>query len=545
MAKPVQPLNLSDFTGGLNLRADAFQLKNNESPDMLNVDVDPRGGVRSRKGWERWNATAVSTWHPQRLHVWEQPDGTRMVLAANNGKIVHGAAGTLTNLMNDDTVSTAFDVTTTEPHGVDFAEWGDSIYMASGWDGDVARYDAADTVVTNMSWIGPTYEDDYTTPDLIGLNFPNCKYLCTYQGYMVAANVKEQGSSDGIVHERPNRIRFSHPNNPENWAELDFIDINGGGARITGIVAFSDHVVVFKTNSVWAIYGNEMETFTPVNITHAVGAIHRNAICVSEDAAYFYSHPTGVLKYTPGSGIEEVSQALRPIIDSGDLNTAVLDKMFMGFLNRRLWWSVPYEVGVTATDCRATFVYDPSLKAWTLYTDADGDGLGPFAEGSVEGDGGLLLAAHRVHGYLLKVDENADAVDHIDAADVGFPTLYATRWLHAGWPSLKKAWRRPDYVVTEEESEWTLNVDVMRDYDEGVPRSSHHVLVETGASGFVWGDFVWGDGSLWGGAPKGAHIEKGGSLGLATAIQLRFSGTVGFPWGLNAVICKFRPRRFK
>ena len=39
-----------DFTGGLNFRADQFQLKANESPSMLNVEIDPRGGVFSRAG---------------------------------------------------------------------------------------------------------------------------------------------------------------------------------------------------------------------------------------------------------------------------------------------------------------------------------------------------------------------------------------------------------------------------------------------------------------------------------------------------------------
>ncbi len=58
--KWLHPLNLADFTGGLNLRADAFELKDNESPEMLNVDVDPRGGVRSRRGWVRYNGTAIT-----------------------------------------------------------------------------------------------------------------------------------------------------------------------------------------------------------------------------------------------------------------------------------------------------------------------------------------------------------------------------------------------------------------------------------------------------------------------------------------------------
>ena len=52
-----------DFTGGLNLRADQFQLSNNESPDMMNVEIDPRGGLFSRGAFREINDTAVSgTW---------------------------------------------------------------------------------------------------------------------------------------------------------------------------------------------------------------------------------------------------------------------------------------------------------------------------------------------------------------------------------------------------------------------------------------------------------------------------------------------------
>ena len=44
----IQISEVSDFTGGLNFRADQFQLASYESPDMLNVEIDPRGGVFSR-----------------------------------------------------------------------------------------------------------------------------------------------------------------------------------------------------------------------------------------------------------------------------------------------------------------------------------------------------------------------------------------------------------------------------------------------------------------------------------------------------------------
>ena len=41
---------LESFSGGLNYRADQFDLEEDESPDMLNVTVDPRGGVALRGG---------------------------------------------------------------------------------------------------------------------------------------------------------------------------------------------------------------------------------------------------------------------------------------------------------------------------------------------------------------------------------------------------------------------------------------------------------------------------------------------------------------
>ena len=50
----------SEFTGGLNLRADQFNLAPNESPALLNVEVDPRGGVRRRDAITKVNATALA-----------------------------------------------------------------------------------------------------------------------------------------------------------------------------------------------------------------------------------------------------------------------------------------------------------------------------------------------------------------------------------------------------------------------------------------------------------------------------------------------------
>jgi hypothetical protein len=47
---PLSLANFADFTGGLNYSLDQFDLKPNESPDMLNVVLDPDGGIKARGG---------------------------------------------------------------------------------------------------------------------------------------------------------------------------------------------------------------------------------------------------------------------------------------------------------------------------------------------------------------------------------------------------------------------------------------------------------------------------------------------------------------
>jgi len=405
MVTRLQPLNLEVFTGGLNLRADAFQLQENESPEMLNVDVDPVGGVRSRRSWGEWNGTAVgaATWAPTRLHVFEQASGDRDVLLVNDGDVYTApSSGAFTQLSDDvpGTVPASADV-----HGADFSDWGDEVFIACGKTEQARKWTGTgDATVLTAS--GPTYQDDYTAPT--GGYFPACDFVTTYQGYMVAASTIE----DGVTY--PNRVRLSHPNSAEDWSSTDYLDIEAGGARITGIAAFSDHIVVFKTNSVWAIYGYDADSFVPVNITMALGAIHRNAIAVASNAVFFYGHPDGVHTYEPGNGVFEISTQLRPIIDSGELNAAALDNVFVGYLNRRVWVSVPYEQDAVASDARSTFVLDPALGAWTLYTDANGDALGPFATGGVQGDGALMLAAHRVNQRVMEVENGEDALDTLN-----------------------------------------------------------------------------------------------------------------------------------
>lgn len=527
----LKPENLTDFRGGLNLRSDAFTLLDTESPDMLNVDVDVRAGVKSRRSWSAAHTSAIVGFgHVVRLHSWQRESGSRLLVAATDAGQVLSLSGT--TAFTEVRTATASLACSALVHGAEFVEWGDKLYIAGGRASVPHRWSGSGNA-TALTRNGPTWQNDYTTPTTN--YFPAAEHACTYSGYMVVANTRENGV------DYPNRIRFSHPNNPENWKQLDFLEIEAGGSKITGLVAFADHVLVLKDASIWAIYGYDAASFAAVQIAGDTGCPHRNAVAVGVQSAYFWTSPNGVMEYLPGEGIRELSEQLRPAIDSGEWNTTNMNSLSFGWVNRRLWVGAPYIKGQTApTTAKSVFVFEPLLGAWTKYRGGNGDGITAFATGADRAVGYSRTATR-----CINLDEGYTGSDDFGAGLVPFETLYATRWVHLGTPDQRKSFRRPSYVVTEMDAPYTLNVDVMRNYEEANARSHHIVEVETGSDTVLWGDGTWGDGTVWGVGGAGAHTEKGGSIGLADSVQLRIAGGLGQPWGINAIILKYRSRRFR
>ena len=79
---------LESFTGGLNFRTDQFNLEENESPDLLNVLVDPRGGIRMRDGVDRRNTTALSA-DVQGIWALHTDSGTNQLMVNYSTKVAY------------------------------------------------------------------------------------------------------------------------------------------------------------------------------------------------------------------------------------------------------------------------------------------------------------------------------------------------------------------------------------------------------------------------------------------------------------------------
>ena len=176
-----------------------------------------------------------------------------------------------------------------QPHAADFASWDDNVWIVRGPSDGFTWNGLATTALTPSG--GANWQHDYTAPG-ITKNAPNADLIAQHAGYMFVGGTHEAGV------DYPNRIRWSHPNNPYAWASDDYIDISEGGQRITAMIPYSDRLLVFKPDSVWALFGYEAESWELTNISRTVGCVNQQAITRNEAGVFFLSWPQGVFSYT-------------------------------------------------------------------------------------------------------------------------------------------------------------------------------------------------------------------------------------------------------
>jgi hypothetical protein len=542
-----------DFTGGLNLRSDQFQLKDNESPEMLNVEVDPRGGVFSRGGMARLPATTIAgTWSPHRLIPFY--GSTPRLLLANDTKIFYysGSAWNVMTHSGGDIVSTAED-------GVSAASWGTSLYMVAGqggaagyrWDGVVSS--GIPSVCTTLTPSGTAPDAWQSTAAAGVLKMPRANFIVAHANRMFVAGTREV--EGGVDTDFPNRVRWSYEDIPHNWKQDEYIDIEGGGNRITGICVVNGGLVVFKDYAIYYIIGYNSTDFRVVQISGDTGCTGSDAFVVAQEGVFFYANRKG-LHFFDGSTITNIFEPLRSAFDLGYINNNITNKISLSWLGRRLWVSMPYSTVDIVDIETVNIVYDPSMGAYTMFSTYDNYGVrgGTDFRNSLNEE--QRLACHPVVQSVVQVDKYNEDYDSIrvNGAIDGFATTYRTKWFDAGSFLQRKMFRRPDLVMRETETTQNVNVKVFHDYQEanGSQKREFTINLTSTNVGMVWGDNWTYEGvgedinaSVWSGSTLGGSIKTAQNLGLARTVQLNFTGELTKPWGINSIGYKWVPRRVK
>lgn len=570
-----------DFTGGINFRADQFQLKENESPAMLNVEIDPRGGVFSRAGFQTKHSTAVvasgSVWKPKGLFNYQYPSAPQILLTtgysgATDGKIYRSTGGNFTKITAD-----AFnDVNVKSTNGASITQWEDSVYFAIGKSATyMYSWTAGDTYATQLTASGPTWQP-YEIPALTPY-MPRAELVLAHANKLFVANTFEDGTA------YPNRLRWSHENLPGSWYQQDYIDIIAGGEGIRGIQIVDGQLLIFKPKAIYLLMGYDADSFQLVELSKVLGIDYPQQAVAGSGGVYFFDFPNGLYFYDR-NGIQDIFERIRPIILNNEVNSSYTFDITLSFVRNRLWISMPYAPSGQSSPPdypSVNFIFDPTIGARGAYTmfqtaewfdpliaSPDDDLIGGFGlvcgidwRDASDNPFYLMVSPYEDYAYVMYVDDYSNTLDDFPATFNGkYQTNYKTAWFDDNRYVQLKSFIRPYFVLKEVSQPTLIRLGIYKNYDEttqsgGTKSISLTPLISgatysTTGSGGVYGSAVYGVSTV------GAVIKRKGvaPLGRGYAVQLKFMGpdqttdavtNPGRKWGLNSIGYKFKRRKIR
>lgn len=288
VSPPTQIATLNDFSGGLNNRDAVIKLRDNESPDLMNVDFSEAGSVSKRNGTslvgnDVGNAKILGLYS----FVYGQ-DSAQQVMVTNVGvyppSLYYRTTGNWTEV----------NVSAFANADVEFDKFlGDSatefVFFTDGT--TLRTYNPATNAVATAG------ASPATTGGIIRV-YQNKLYL--------------RGSAT-----KPERVYFSALGNGESWSANDYFDVPSQATGETGatgdpITAFAVHqnrLIIFKRYSTWA-----WDTSRLVQIHKTIGCVGKRAFCTVGNYLYFMSYD-GVQRLS-GNFIEPVSLKIKSTIDA-------------------------------------------------------------------------------------------------------------------------------------------------------------------------------------------------------------------------------------
>ena len=346
---PLQPVAVESFSG-LNLIDDPGTVGWGEALDLLNVDLDQRGRVRSRDGYSNFLASAAT----------DRSSSLHGALSATGYFLLAGQDTTM-RAYN----SAASSVATSTPVGFS----GSASFADIGTSSGSFTYFTV-TASTQVQRFDPT-----------GPSFSAPAGLATIAGLSIGVTPWDNRL---VVAVNDDRLRFSDPGAPETMGANNYIDLHpGDGQSIQGIVSYRDLLLVFKETKFFVFYGTSTDgqgnpIFNYRTVDAGIGAVQRqnaHGFAAGPEGVYFFSND-GIYRTSGGEpvkisrNIDPCFVGTLPALFVGTGGTAI-SLSRMGYWNRRLY------VSGSAGGTYYTFVYDVLGDYW-LFTDLPSYSFAPF-----------------------------------------------------------------------------------------------------------------------------------------------------------------------
>ena len=311
---------LTDFSGGWNIRDAAAQLAANESPDLYNCTLDERGGAGKRLGYSKYNGSIFQAALVTNTFYW--PSGQNEITQC-------GAK------LYKDTSTTEFKTfTTTERCGMcDFKGLLIFIHPTDG----LFKYDG--TTVTAIA------------------AGPKGSTITGWQNKLWASNDPAAKS----------RVYFCSAGDETTWPGTNFVDLREkdtepvvGLAGAAGVdVSGRQGLLAFKRRSTYRIFDSSTGAFQTLDTQ--VGAA--SALAVTSGFQRSVALGEAGIFWTDGVGpMRPASSKLDPLFNPGQIAFSKLDLFCAGLKGDRMYFSLA-RAGSTANDLELE--YHP-LQGWIV-----------------------------------------------------------------------------------------------------------------------------------------------------------------------------------
>lgn len=388
-----QPAAFKTF-GSLNLRDDPQEVGPENATDLLNVDFDQPGAVRTRDGLAQYESSGGATF-TEMFPYYASGSPRLMLTRVSAGSIVL------------DTLTTT----------------GTAITNISTWVGTgPTSYTTLGTPTSSLLFIA-TYSQLLRKYDgaAIAASVGKPSYVATTpwdnrlaQAHFPSAAADSPTGANGSI----STVFFSDAGAPETYSANNFLHLRpGDGEQITGIATFGDVMIVSKQTNLFVFYGvstdgtgNPIFNYRRVSIPARISNVTANfasfnSLIVGDDGVYFLTNRG--LFVTTGGAPTLVSGPMTPVFDGTAPSSLAWDGstvMSLRIVKQRIF--ITY---TTAAAESRTLVYDMKLGFWTIWFFANAITAITGYATTDRGVEGTFISNAGGHLYKLTAGQTTDA----------------------------------------------------------------------------------------------------------------------------------------
>ena len=296
----------------------------------------------------------------------------------------------------------------------------------------------------------------------------------------------------------PTRYDFSGLYDFESYRSVDFFYVPNpkSADHVVGHVIFRDNLTIFTHETKHIIIGTNLSNFTRKEAVGTKGAVSQEAIVADRNYIYFMADDKMIYKWAGGDDIP-VSIKMEPEFQGIQDPSKVRLSLSRGQLR------VYYSKTSGYNDRMA--LYDINFDQWFMDTDHPCVGATELYLDNNE----LIEFSSLVGRIYYGETQYSDLGRRID-------WKYWTNYKSYGSAAARKRVKRFRPILRTADADYTMLVGKDMDFNN-TPDMREYIVSSGGAK---WGEFVWGDGTVWGGSKH--TQEKAPMSGRGNHIQYRF-----------------------